>query len=129
MKPLTAEWVSKAEGDWVTAQREVRSRIDPNYDAACFHAQQCAEKYLKAFLQEADVPFEKTHNLYHLLDLCLPAQPMWEGMRIALGQLSIFAVTFRYPGENADKTIARTAVSLCRMVRAEVRSALSTEPV
>ena len=48
MKPLTREWVSKAEGDYATARREVRARRQPNFDAACFHAQQCAEKYIKA---------------------------------------------------------------------------------
>ncbi len=55
MKPLTREWVEKAEGDFATARRELRARKDPNYDAACFHAQQCAEKYLKACLQEEDL--------------------------------------------------------------------------
>ena len=40
MKPITLEWVAKAEGDWNTAQREYRARQRPNYDAACFHAQQ-----------------------------------------------------------------------------------------
>ncbi len=44
MNPLTSEWVEKAEGDLVTAQRELRARNKPNYDAACFHAQQAAEK-------------------------------------------------------------------------------------
>ncbi len=52
MKPLTREWVDKAEGDRSTAQRELRVRKSPNFDAVCFHAQQCAEKYLKALLQE-----------------------------------------------------------------------------
>ena len=52
MKPAVAEWVSKAEGDFVTAGRELRARKSPNYDAVCFHTQQCAEKYLKAILQE-----------------------------------------------------------------------------
>jgi len=63
MNPLTREWVSKAEGDFATAERELRARKQPNLDAACFHAQQCAEKYLKAFLQEKGIPFGKTHNL------------------------------------------------------------------
>jgi HEPN domain-containing protein len=52
MNELTAEWGAKAEGDFATAGRELRARKRPNYDAACFHAQQTAEKYLKAFLQE-----------------------------------------------------------------------------
>src|SRR5262245_6490438 len=56
MKPLTHEWIGKAEGDFATARREVRARKAPNYDAACFHAQQCVEKYLKALLQETASP-------------------------------------------------------------------------
>lgn len=63
MQPLTIEWITKAEGDLATAWRELRARKSPNYDSACFHAQQCAEKYLKASLQEAGSPFGKTHNL------------------------------------------------------------------
>jgi HEPN domain-containing protein len=43
MKPLTQEWVKKAEGDFATAERELRARKNPNYDAVCFHAQQCVE--------------------------------------------------------------------------------------
>ena len=63
MKPATVEWVSKAEGDFATAGREIKARKMPNYDAVCFHAQQCAEKYLKAILQENDVPIPKIHFL------------------------------------------------------------------
>ena len=47
MKPLSLEWIEKAEGDFHSLECEVRARKHPNYDAACFHAQQCAEKYLK----------------------------------------------------------------------------------
>ena len=50
MNELTVEWMEKAEGDYATAERELRARRRPNYDAVCFHAQQAAEKYLKAFL-------------------------------------------------------------------------------
>jgi hypothetical protein len=50
MKPLTQEWIEKAEGDFRTARRELQAKRLPNYDAVCFHAQQCAEKYLKARL-------------------------------------------------------------------------------
>ncbi len=88
MNPLTLEWVEEAEGDYDTAQREARARKRPNYDAACFHAQQCAEKYLKAILQEANVPFGKTPNLVGLLDLVLPADASWEPLRTTLQTLT-----------------------------------------
>ena len=45
---------------------------NPNYAAACFHAQQCVEKYIKARLIEAETPFPKTHDLSALLSLVLP---------------------------------------------------------
>jgi HEPN domain-containing protein len=125
MQPLTLEWISKAEGDYVSANREMRARRLPNYDAACFHAQQCAEKYLKALLQEAGTPFGRTHNLVGLLDLLVPADPSWEMMRADLVQLSNYAVLVRYPGANADKSIARQAVALAQMVRTAARAALA----
>ena len=43
MKPTTLEWIDKAEGDFTTALMSYRARKQPNNDAACFHAQQCAE--------------------------------------------------------------------------------------
>jgi HEPN domain-containing protein len=52
MLALTQEWVDKAEGDCHTASREARARKAPNYDAVCFHCQQCAEKHLRAYLPE-----------------------------------------------------------------------------
>ena len=90
MKPLTREWVDKAEGDFITARRELRARKVPNYDAACFHAQQCAEKYLKARLQEEGIAFSRTHDLATLLDLLLPVEPSWAVMRSDLDRLTSF---------------------------------------
>jgi HEPN domain-containing protein len=128
MKPLTLEWVQKGEGDFATARRELRARRAPNYDAVCFHAQQCAEKYLKARLQEEDIPFGRTHNLPSLLDLLLPIEPSWEILRPHLRTLTAFAIEFRYPGESADKATAREAWQLCGTVRRQVRLSLRLEP-
>lgn len=128
MKPLTREWVEKAEGDFATASRELCVRRAPNYDAVCFHAQQCAEKYLKARLQEADTAFGRTHNLSALLDMLLPIEPLWETLRPHLQALTVFGVDFRYPGESADKEEAREALKYCATVRKQVRSSLGAEP-
>jgi len=111
MKPITAEWVTKAEADFATAQRESRVRKNPNYDGICFHYQQCAEKYLKARLCEADIAFVKI-------------EPNWEIFREDLAYLSDFAVAFRYPGESADKKSATEAKQLCSFFRKVARSAL-----
>lgn len=92
MKPITLEWVAKAEGDFAMLERESRARKNPNYDGICFHAQQCAEKYIKARLCEAGIEFKKIHDLVSLLDKVLGVEPMWETFRQHLAYLSGFAV-------------------------------------
>ena len=103
MNPLTLEWVNKAEGDFASAGRELRARKDPNYDSACFHAQQCAEKYIKARLVEANIPCRRSHDLLMLLSLILPIEPTWQSIVPQLTVLTTFAVDYRYPGMTADK--------------------------
>jgi len=128
MKPITLEWVLKAEADFATVERECRARRSPNYDGACFHAQQAAEKYLKARLHEAAVEFGKTHDLVVLLDQVLPTEPTWEAFREDLAFLSAFAVAFRYPGELADAAAAKDARRRCRTFRRAARAALGLSP-
>jgi len=127
MKPIAAEWVAKAEADFATLERECRVTENPNYDGICFHAQQCAEKYLKARLCKADVPFSKIHDLAALLEQVLAFEPAWESFREDLAYLSDFAVTFRYPGESADRESALDAQRRCRRFRSAARKTLGLE--
>ncbi len=124
MNQMTSEWMAKPEGDFATAQRELSATDRPNYDAVCFHAQQCAEKYLKAFLQEANIAFPKTHDLANLLASALSIDPTWTSMTADLNTLSAFAVEYRYPGESADLDEAREAFQKCENVREVIRRAL-----
>ena len=124
MKPITREWIDKAEGDFAMMEREGRARKNPSYDGICFHAQQCAEKYLKAWLSQAGIEFAKTHDLPALLDLVLPREPLWEVFRRDLAYLSDFAVAFRYPGESATRDQAKDAIKRCRTFREHVRQAI-----
>lgn len=125
MKLITQEWVDKAGGDFATAQRELQVEINANYDAVCFHAQQCAEKYLKAYLQELDIYFDKTHELTVLLDSLIDIVPEWETMRTALTTLTRYAIQYRYPGESATREEAKQAFSDCSRVRKVVTERLS----
>ena len=127
MKPITAEWVTKAEGDFAVMERECKVQDKANYDGICFHAQQCAEKYLKARLCEADIPFSKIHDLVALLEQVVVAEPAWETFREDLAYLSDFAVTFRYPGESADRESALDAQSRCQLFRKAACKALGLE--
>jgi HEPN domain-containing protein len=127
MKQIAAEWVAKAEADFATMERECQATDNPNYDGICFHAQQCAEKYLKARLCEADISFSKIHDLVALLEQTLVTEPGWETFREDLAYLSDFAVTFRYPGESSDVKSAHDAQRRCRLFRDAARSALGLE--
>lgn len=124
MKPVTREWIEKAEKDLASARRELRLRKDPNHDLACFLSQQCIEKYLKARLQEASIRFDRTHDLVRLLDQLMPVEPLWRVFRTALGPVSAYAVIFRYPGRSASRSEATTAIRHAISMRTVVREAL-----
>ena len=124
MKPAIDEWIAKAEGDYASALRELRARKNPNYDSACFHAQQCVEKYLKGLLQVEGIPFAKTHELPVLLDACRDRYPTLELFRTDLELLTQYAVALRYPGETATKRQAKRAVDAATRLRVELRKAL-----
>lgn len=128
MNLITAEWVTKAEGDWTTSLRERRARKNPNFDSSCFHAQQCVEKYLKACLQESGTIFDRTHNLVVLLDLLAPSDPAWEVLRAEFQTLTQFAIELRYPGQSADKKMAMEAISIARKARTKARLILALPP-
>ena len=123
MNPLTLEWIQKAEGDYAAIR--LHQRVEsPNFDMLCFHAQQCIEKYLKAWLQEADIRFSKTHDLETLLDLIVPTIPTWQVWQVDFSAISEHAVDLRYPGKFATFTEAQHATEVCAKVRQAIRSEL-----
>jgi HEPN domain-containing protein len=127
MNPAVAEWVSKAEGDFVTAGRELRARKAPNYDAVCFHCQQCAEKYLKAVLQANNKHIPKVHFLLELLALIMKFDSSYEMLRADLETLEDFSVRFRYPGDFAEKDQAQSAYQAAKVVREFIRQKLGVK--
>ncbi|HEY1716704.1 MAG TPA: HEPN domain-containing protein [Verrucomicrobiae bacterium] len=124
MKPLTREWIKKAENDFKVAAQILQRRKDIVPDAACFFCQQCVEKYLKAKLVEAGISFQRTHDLLSLLNLCVQAEPLWTAYAQIADDMTDFAVDFRYPGHSATLSQAKLALKHCRSLRAEVRRSL-----
>lgn len=124
MSSLANDWIDKAEGDLRTAQREFDAQDRPNYDAVSFHAQQCAEKYLKALLVEKGKPFPRTHDLEALLELVLARCPELAPLREELRSLTDQAVEVRYPGASAECGDAEGALETAKRVRARVRGSL-----
>lgn len=124
MNALTAEWVEKAEGDFATAGREIRVRTRPNWDAACFHAQQAAEKCLKAVLQQRGTAPQGTHSLIELLEACLLFDGGFATLRPGLVLLDRYAVLYRYPGGTADRLEAQQAFRTLVGIRSFFRQKL-----
>ncbi len=91
-----ADWLRYAHSDLELA-RIVRPD-EVLFEGLCFHAQQAAEKALKAVLIAKDVPPPKTHNIRTLLDL-LPQEIIVPQEIEDTASLSDYAVTSRYPGD------------------------------
>jgi HEPN domain-containing protein len=123
MKKATREWVRKAEEDHRTALRAAEA-VPPTHNTVCFHCQQTAEKYLKALLEELGLGVPKTHNLNYLTDLLLPQYPDLKSARRGMPVLTRFAVAVRYPGDNATKRQATSAVRWAARVRDACRAIL-----
>src|SRR6516162_2199537 len=108
MKRLTREWVKKAEDDFRAVVHLARAD-KPFHDQVCFHCQQSAEKYMKALLQEHDLPVPRTHDLVRLLELLRAHTPDLVPLRRGVKVLTDHAVDSRYPGDAMTKRQAATA--------------------
>lgn len=128
MKPETQEWIDKAEGDRKVARREIQT-ADPVWNVVCFLAQQCAEKYLKGFLEEHNIAFQKTHDLLVLLNSGGELLSELESTRPQLAHLSTFGIATRYPGTQADEEAAEDAIQTTEAVRTVVRTKLGISDV
>ncbi len=116
-------WIANAEDDFGAAKVLMRLK-KPLLAGACFHAQQCAEKYLKALLILKDVDFPKTHDLPTLNTMCSEAG-IFTGFDVGqLVDLTEYAVRRRYPGNQPTPEEAKEAIEIAKSVRRFARSFL-----
>jgi len=121
MKGTVKEWTVKAEADFSTAARELKASESPNFDAVCFHAQQCVEKLMKALLIHLGIVPPRSHDLTELERLLAPVCPQWSWPVQELRFLTRAAVDFRYPGESADIEEATEALDIATRLRERLR--------
>jgi len=107
----TREWLLLAREDLRTAELCLTAK-PPLVRTALFHAQQCAEKVLKALLTWHDVPFRKTHNLEELGEACAKLEPAIGPFLDRLTTLNKYGVRFRYPGAPAEPALDEARGSL-----------------
>jgi len=96
-KQIVDEWIKKAEQDLGMAKLAIEHQPDFR-DSICFHCQQAAEKYLKAYLVFLDIIFKKTHSLNYLLDLISEQESVSDDLYSTAEILGDYGVEVRYPG-------------------------------
>jgi HEPN domain-containing protein len=95
---IAREWIVKAENDLKNASHTLKMTRGCPTDTVCFHAQQCVEKYLKAYLVFKGIDFPGTYDIERLVSL-LP-ENIW--LRLSIEQqrrLTSYAAATRYPSE------------------------------
>jgi HEPN domain-containing protein len=115
--------VRKAESDFQLAAAIARGS-KPFHDQQCFLCQQAAEKYLKALQEEIGLAVPRTHVLKDVLALLVPHHPSLASFRRGLTFLTRFAVETRYPGDNASRRQAASALRWAGNVRHACRNVL-----
>ncbi len=127
---VAKEWIAKAENDLKNATHTLKLGADCPTDTVCFHAQQCAEKYLKAFLVVLEIVFPKTHDIETLVDL----MPKHARVSLTIEQqrrLTGYATVMRYPGPYNPATLseAKEAVRLARQAKRQINKLLQSHPL
>ncbi|MBI4874129.1 MAG: HEPN domain-containing protein [Acidobacteria bacterium] len=90
---LVRGWIRKAESDLTAMEASAEAGAG---DAACFHAQQAAEKYLKAYLADRSSAIPPTHSLLKLIACCAETDASFSQMSDIAEMLTPFAVEVRY---------------------------------
>jgi HEPN domain-containing protein len=111
-------WLSKAELDLKAAAHEISAPAEALWGDVMFHAQQAAEKAMKAFLAWHDVPFRRTHSLEELGRQCVALDATLAVIAGEAAPLTEYAWKFRYPGESDEprQAEAEQAVATARNV-------------
>ncbi len=120
---LPEAWFAKAEADLQAAELLLNT-TNPLLDIVCYHAQQCAEKYLKGYLVARSVPFKFVHELVYLTRLCIEQEPEFSAIIDVASELQDYATGVRYPDDELDEPTfqeAQRAVTCAKEVRAFVK--------
>lgn len=92
-------WIKKADNDLKVAKGEINTE-DPATDVVCFHAQQCVEKYLKAYLVFRGKQAPKTHDISKIAIECITLDPEFQSIiEKGIDEITSYAVELRYPDE------------------------------
>lgn len=115
---LINNWIIKAEKDLKSVEHELTFE-DAVTETICFHCQQAAEKYLKAYLIFLGLDFKKTHEIGELITNCELKDEKIAALKEEADILTDYAVAVRYPDDLYVPTIkeAKEALKLARKIK------------
>lgn len=93
---IVTEWLEKADEDFLFANATLRDGSE-FYAQLCFHFQQAAEKYLKAYIIGKGLPFDRVHDLVHLLKTCSAHAQKFSELKEECILLNTAYIETRYP--------------------------------
>jgi HEPN domain-containing protein len=95
------QWLDKARKDLAAGGVLIKEEFE-DYETVGFHAQQAAEKFIKAFLVRHQIEFPKSHDIALLRQLVARVDPRL-GQKLAKADtLTPYGVEFRYPGDSPE---------------------------
>lgn len=96
-KKIIRDWLNKAEEDFGFASCNLNDPTNTFYSQICFHFQQAAEKYLKAYIIANELEFKKIHELTELLRICQKHNQTIQELKEECEFLTDFYIDTRYP--------------------------------
>ena len=93
---LVKKWIQKADEDFGYAALSLKEEFT-FFPQICWHFQQAAEKYLKAYIVAFDLEFRKIHDLAALLNTCAKHNPPFSSLLENCTYLQKYYVESRYP--------------------------------
>lgn len=118
-------WLRKADHDLLNIENNLSAKDIP-WDTVCFHAQQVAEKVLKAFLAYHGRDLLKTHDLIALLAQSVTLDRTLSDLEADCRTLTSYGVAARYPDDlfEPGETDGRELVSTMRRLRSRILALL-----
>jgi len=113
-----SDWLAHAHSDFALACSDKPS--ETLWEDMCFHAQQAAEKSIKAVLLHRKIPFRFVHDLEELLTTAQQAGVLISDAVRRSVRLTDYAVHTRYPADSEPVTESeyREAIRMAQIVLA-----------
>ena len=116
-----------ADKDLTLAQRAMEP--EPLPELACYHAQQCAEKYLKGYLKSKKIVFKWIHDLGYLVSVCVTCDVGFNDLNEDAVDLTRLAEPSRYPASvepSVSLENAREGLRIAARIRSFVLSRMGS---